>query len=189
MGMVDAAEATIVRVGQLYMEYCADAASGERPFTIEMDYRLDQMAIQAGFLAYDATDQLVRTAGSSPMANGARMQRYLRDLVQYRTHQAASPGRPWRRPPPSSTSARSWTEPIVHRERDEDMTETHGTTLRRNAMGVPEMVFLVIAFAAPLAASTTNIPMAIGLGNGIGAPGTWLVVGLLLVCSRWATPR
>jgi len=90
MGMVDAAEATIVRVGQLYMEYCADAASGERPFTIEMDYRLDQMAIQAGFLAYDATDQLVRTAGSSPMANGARMQRYLRDLVQYRTHQAAS---------------------------------------------------------------------------------------------------
>ena len=61
------------------------------------------------------------------------------------------------------------------------MTETHGTTLRRNAMGVPEMVFLVIAFAAPLAASTTNIPMAIGLGNGVGAPGTWLVVGLLLV--------
>jgi amino acid transporter len=61
------------------------------------------------------------------------------------------------------------------------MSETHGTTLRRNAMGVPEMVFLVIAFAAPLAASTTNIPMAIGLGNGIGAPGTWLVVGLLLV--------
>ena len=55
-----------------------------------MDYRLDQMAIQAGFLAYSATDQLVRTAGSSPMANGARMQRYLRDLVQYRTHMAAS---------------------------------------------------------------------------------------------------
>ena len=46
------------------------------------------------------------------------------------------------------------------------MTQTDGTTLRRNAMGVPEMVFLVIAFAAPLAASTTNIPMAIGLGNG-----------------------
>ena len=90
MGMVDAAEATIVRVGQLYMQYCADAAAGERPFTIEMDYRLDQMAIQAGFLAYDAAGQLVRTAGSSPMANGARMQRYLRDLVQYRTHQAAS---------------------------------------------------------------------------------------------------
>lgn len=58
--------------------------------------------------------------------------------------------------------------------------EQQSTELRRNAMGVPEMVFLVIAFAAPLAASTTNIPMAIGLGNGIGAPGTWLLVGLLL---------
>jgi 3-hydroxy-9,10-secoandrosta-1,3,5(10)-triene-9,17-dione monooxygenase len=90
MGMVDAAEATIVRIGQLYMEYCAAAATGEREFTMEMDYRLDQMAIQAGFLAYSATDQLVRTAGSSPMANGARMQRYLRDLLQYRTHMAAS---------------------------------------------------------------------------------------------------
>jgi amino acid transporter len=61
-----------------------------------------------------------------------------------------------------------------------DMTERASTELRRNAMGVPEMVFLVIAFAAPLAASTTNVPMAIGLGNGVGAPGTWLLVGLLL---------
>jgi amino acid transporter len=60
------------------------------------------------------------------------------------------------------------------------MTERASTELRRNAMGAPEMVFLVIAFAAPLAASTTNIPMAIGLGNGVGAPGTWLLVGLLL---------
>ena len=60
------------------------------------------------------------------------------------------------------------------------MTGNETTELRRNAMGTPEMVFLVIAFAAPLAASTTNVPMAIGLGNGVGAPGTWLLVGLLL---------
>jgi amino acid transporter len=60
------------------------------------------------------------------------------------------------------------------------MTDQGTNTLRRNAMGAPEMVFLVIAFAAPLAASTTNIPMAIGLGNGVGAPGAWLLVGLLL---------
>jgi len=65
-------------------------ASGEQPFTVELDYRLDQMAIQAGFLAWQAADLLVRTGGSSPMANGARMQRYLRDLTQYRTHMAAS---------------------------------------------------------------------------------------------------
>jgi 3-hydroxy-9,10-secoandrosta-1,3,5(10)-triene-9,17-dione monooxygenase len=90
MGMVDAAEAIVLQVGRLYMDYCDANATGAQPFTVEMDYRLDQMAIQAGFLAWQAADLLVRTSGSSPMANGARMQRYLRDLTQYRTHMAAS---------------------------------------------------------------------------------------------------
>jgi 3-hydroxy-9,10-secoandrosta-1,3,5(10)-triene-9,17-dione monooxygenase len=90
MGMVDAAEAVVLQVGRLYMDHCRAAAAAEQPFTLEMDYRLDQMAIQAGFLAWQAADILVRTGGSSPMANGARLQRYLRDLTQYRTHMAAS---------------------------------------------------------------------------------------------------
>lgn len=90
MGMVDAAEAIVLQVGKRYMDYCSASASGEQEFTLEMDYRLDQMAIQAGFLAWQAADLLVRTGGSSPMANGARLQRYLRDLTQYRTHMAAS---------------------------------------------------------------------------------------------------
>jgi 3-hydroxy-9,10-secoandrosta-1,3,5(10)-triene-9,17-dione monooxygenase len=90
MGMVDAAEAIVLQVGRLYMDHCDANATGAQPFTVEMDYRLDQMAIQAGFLAWQAADLLVRTSGSSPMANGARMQRYLRDLTQYRTHMAAS---------------------------------------------------------------------------------------------------
>jgi 3-hydroxy-9,10-secoandrosta-1,3,5(10)-triene-9,17-dione monooxygenase len=89
-GMVDGAEAIIVRIGQLYMEYCEQVTAGTGEFTIEMDYRLDQMAIQAGFLAWNAADVLVRTGGSSPMHNTARMQRYLRDLTMYRTHMAAS---------------------------------------------------------------------------------------------------
>lgn len=60
------------------------------------------------------------------------------------------------------------------------MTNPGQSGLQRNAMGVWEMVFLVIAFAAPLAASTTNIPMALGFGDGVGAPGAWLLVGLVL---------
>jgi amino acid transporter len=52
--------------------------------------------------------------------------------------------------------------------------------LRRNAMGAPEIVFLVVAFSAPLAASTTQIPLALGFGNGIGAPGMWVLTGLVL---------
>jgi hypothetical protein len=64
--------------------------AGTGPFTVEMDPRLDQMAIQAGVRAWNAADVLVRTGGSSPMHNNARMQRYLRDLTMYRTHMAAS---------------------------------------------------------------------------------------------------
>lgn len=90
LGVVDAAEAIIIRVGQRYMELCEQAASGTAPFTFEDDYRLDQMAIQAGRLAWQAADELVRTGGSAPMHNSARMQRYLRDLTMYRTHQAQS---------------------------------------------------------------------------------------------------
>ncbi|MEE6170123.1 MULTISPECIES: APC family permease [unclassified Mycolicibacterium] len=47
-------------------------------------------------------------------------------------------------------------------------------------MGTTDIVFLVIAFAAPLAASTSNIPIAIGFGNGVGAPGAWLLIGVVL---------
>ena len=52
--------------------------------------------------------------------------------------------------------------------------------LKRDAMGTADIVFLVIAFAAPLAASTSNIPIAIGFGNGVGAPGAWALIGLVL---------
>jgi amino acid transporter len=47
-------------------------------------------------------------------------------------------------------------------------------------MGTPQIVFLVIAFAAPLAASASNIPIAIGFGNGVGAPGSWALIGIVL---------
>lgn len=67
------------------------------------------------------------------------------------------------------------------------MSETgNGGHLKRNAMGVWEMVFLVIAFAAPLAASTTQIPLAVGFGDGIGAPGMWLVTGAILAVFTFA---
>jgi amino acid transporter len=60
------------------------------------------------------------------------------------------------------------------------MTEHGSTGLKRNVMGTAEIVFLVIAFAAPLAASTSNIPIAIGFGDGIGAPGAWALIGIVL---------
>jgi amino acid transporter len=53
--------------------------------------------------------------------------------------------------------------------------------LRRGTMGVAGMVIAVIAFAAPLASSVGSIPLAIGLGNGVGAPGTWLLAAIALL--------
>jgi amino acid transporter len=60
------------------------------------------------------------------------------------------------------------------------MTDRASTGLKGDAMGTAEIVFLVIAFAAPLAASTSNMPIAIGFGNGIGAPGAWALIGVVL---------
>lgn len=51
--------------------------------------------------------------------------------------------------------------------------------LRRDALGVPQIVFFVIAAAAPLTAVVGVTPAAFMLGNGPGVPGTFLLVGVL----------
>jgi amino acid transporter len=52
--------------------------------------------------------------------------------------------------------------------------------LKAGAMGVGSIVFLVVATAAPLSAMATAMPVAVALGNGVGVPGTYLVVSLVL---------
>jgi amino acid transporter len=51
--------------------------------------------------------------------------------------------------------------------------------LRRNALGLPQIVFFVMAAAAPLTAVVGVTPAAFMLGNGPGVPGTFLLVGVL----------
>jgi amino acid transporter len=53
--------------------------------------------------------------------------------------------------------------------------------LARNRIGVAGIVFFVVAAAAPLVGMTGAVPVAIGLGNGAGAPGAYLAVGLVLL--------
>lgn len=63
------------------------------------------------------------------------------------------------------------------------MTEStldEASTLRRGALGAPEIFFFVVAAAAPLAATVGNAPLAILLGNGPGAPGAYLIAGVVL---------
>jgi len=53
--------------------------------------------------------------------------------------------------------------------------------LQKGTIGIVGIVFFVIAAAAPLAGMTGAVPVAIVLGSGAGAPGAYLLVGLVLV--------
>lgn len=87
LGMIDTAEAAVLYVGERYMEYCRRGASGGPPFSQEEDLRLHAVASHAGRIAWDAADLLARKAGSiAATKKGERIQRYLRDLLTYRSH-------------------------------------------------------------------------------------------------------
>ena len=51
----------------------------------------------------------------------------------------------------------------------------------RRALGTPKIVFLVVAAAAPLVAMAGTVPLSIGVGNGAGIPGAYLVATVTLL--------
>jgi amino acid transporter len=53
--------------------------------------------------------------------------------------------------------------------------------LKRGSITPWGIVFMVLATAAPLTAMATALPLVVGFGNGVGAPGTFLIVALVLV--------
>lgn len=59
--------------------------------------------------------------------------------------------------------------------------DTSDRGLRPNAVGTAGIVFFVVAAASPLSAALGGAPAAIGLGNGAGAPGAYLMVGVVLL--------
>lgn len=59
-------------------------------------------------------------------------------------------------------------------------TPPTGHTLRKQAVGVPGIVFFVVAAAAPLAAALGASPIAF-MTLGAGAPGAYLLTGVVLV--------
>ncbi|BDY28866.1 APC family permease [Mycolicibacterium mageritense] len=58
----------------------------------------------------------------------------------------------------------------------------HGNphTLKRGAVGVVGVVFMVVAFSAPISAMTANLPVAVGFGNGAGAPAGFIIATVVL---------
>lgn len=65
------------------------------------------------------------------------------------------------------------------------MTTTSNTVaanqLRKNALGVGAVTFMVISAAAPLTGAAAAIPLGMLLGNGLGMPLTFILVTLLML--------
>ncbi len=61
------------------------------------------------------------------------------------------------------------------------MSDTVNTTLRKNALGTGSIVFLVLAAVAPLTGMVVVASLAIALGNGGGAPFSFLAVAVVLL--------
>lgn len=63
-----------------------------------------------------------------------------------------------------------------------DLSEkTSDAELKRNALGVWKVVFLVVSAASPLSAMLGAVPPAVSLGNGAGVPGAYVIAGLILL--------
>jgi amino acid transporter len=69
----------------------------------------------------------------------------------------------------------------AHAEPAAASPESSGESLAANRLGIAGIVFFVVAAAAPLVGMTGAVPVAIGLGNGAGAPGAYLVAGIVLL--------
>jgi amino acid transporter len=60
-------------------------------------------------------------------------------------------------------------------------TSTANNQLRKNALGVGAVAFMVISAAAPLTGAAAAIPLGMLLGNGVGLPLTFILVTLLML--------
>ena len=58
-------------------------------------------------------------------------------------------------------------------------TQEYGR-LKPNAVGLFEVIFMAVATAAPITAMTGNVPVAVGFGNGTGAPAGYLFATVVL---------
>ncbi|GHB82862.1 hypothetical protein GCM10010306_091740 [Streptomyces umbrinus] len=92
MGLADAAQRIILSIADDYTGYAARGMEGGEPFSYLDDQSLSVTARQAGQLACRAVERLASASGTSTLANGERMQRYLRDVATYKSHVNAQYG-------------------------------------------------------------------------------------------------
>jgi 3-hydroxy-9,10-secoandrosta-1,3,5(10)-triene-9,17-dione monooxygenase len=89
LALTDSAEALLLHVAELVMEYSQRWVDGGEPFSREDDARLFAMLQQSGQLAARAIDVIFAAASSSAAKQGQRIQRYYRDVAMYHGHIAA----------------------------------------------------------------------------------------------------
>jgi amino acid transporter len=58
---------------------------------------------------------------------------------------------------------------------------TDVSTLRKHAVGLPGVLFLTVTGSAPISAMLFNTPLAVGFGNGLGAPAAFIFATIVLV--------
>lgn len=63
---------------------------------------------------------------------------------------------------------------------DEAAGKDHSTALRSGSIGVLGILFFVLSAQAPLTGIVGAAPLAAALGNGAGAPGAYLIVGVVI---------
>ncbi|GAA3886301.1 acyl-CoA dehydrogenase family protein [Leifsonia kafniensis] len=90
--MTDSAETIVLAVNDVYAQRCTDAVEGRQPYTRAMDIEGFGQLVHAADMASEAVELLYRSAGASAAKKGQRMQRYMRDIQMYRTHNVAQYG-------------------------------------------------------------------------------------------------
>ena len=61
-------------------------------------------------------------------------------------------------------------------------SRSNGGKLEGNALSPGAIIFIVLAFAAPISVVVGSMPLAFAYGNGVGVPGTYLIAAIVLLC-------
>ncbi len=89
LALIATAEAALVRAGEDFMSFAAEAASGGEPFGEERELSLTLVEQQCVRLAWEAMELIFRTAGTSASAKaGASIGRIFRNMAVINTHPA-----------------------------------------------------------------------------------------------------
>ncbi|MDT5339774.1 MAG: hypothetical protein QOD90_5279 [Mycobacterium sp.] len=62
----------------------------------------------------------------------------------------------------------------------DDTSAVRANGLKKGSIGIVAVIFMAVANAAPITAMTGNVPIAVGFGNGLGAPAGFLFATIIL---------